>query len=88
MEANKDELLKNFMVDNFDFDTLKKVGFFDKTIKRNDYKKQAERVCTFFGFESIYQYGFETTHAHLSYIEGHRPENSHFVTEFKAWHED
>lgn len=86
--TEKDRLLKKFLKDHFDFRELKKVGFFDKSIKHTDYQKQADRICEFFGYESIYQYKFETTYAHLSYVDGHRPEGEGFVTEFKAWHED
>lgn len=81
-------LLKNFLEEHFDFDTLKKVGFFDKTIRRKDYLKQAERIRTFFGYESLYQYNFKTSYGHLSYAKGHRPVNEGFITTFKAWHED
>ena len=86
--GEKLELLKNFLLEHFDYDELKKVGFYDKTIKRKDYQKQADRICKFFGYESVYQYGFKTTYAHISYAEGHRPEGEPFLTEFKAWHED
>lgn len=51
----EEEKLKDFMKDNFDFSTLKKVGFFSKETKSTDYKAQAERVCHFFGYESVYE---------------------------------
>ena len=86
--GEKLELLKNFLLEHFDYDELKKVGFYDKTIKRKDYQKQADRICKFFGYETVYQYGFETTYAHISYADQYRPDGEPFLTEFKAWYED
>lgn len=51
----KDNKLKEFMQDHFDFSTLKKVGIF-KGLKFNDYEGQAEVICNFFSLESIYDY--------------------------------
>lgn len=51
-----DEKLKQFMLDNFDFDGLKEAGFYPKGTRRTDYQAQAERVCRFFGFETVYEY--------------------------------
>lgn len=48
--------LKAFMESNFDFYILKKAGFFEKGIRKIDYEKQAERVCHFFTYKSIYEY--------------------------------
>lgn len=87
-QEETDALLKSFMEEHFDFKALKKAGFYDKSIKRDDYQKQADRVCQFFGFQSVYQYGFKRTSAHLSYGSKHRPEGEPFVTTVKAWHED
>jgi hypothetical protein len=83
-DTEKQTLLKNFLEEHFDFDELKKVGLFDKTIKRKDYEKQAERICEYFGFETVYQYGFETIQAHITY-ENRKDEP--FVETFKAWHQ-
>lgn len=85
--VKKERLLKNFLEEHFNFDELKSVGFYNKTIKRKDYQKQADRICMFFGYQTVYQYNFETTYAHISYSHGHRPEAEPFITEFKAWHE-
>ena len=85
--GEKERLLKNFLEEHFDFAELKKVGFYDKTIKRKDYQKQADRICKFFGYKTVYEYGSKTIYAHISYAEGHRPEGEPFLTEFKAWHE-
>ena len=49
--------LKQFLEDNIPFDALKKVGFFENGIRKTDYEKIAERVCQFFGYKSIYEYG-------------------------------
>lgn len=80
-------LLKNFLLEHFDFKELKKSGFYNKDIKKTDYQKQADRICHFFGYETVYEFGFNTTYAHISYVKGHAPENQTFLTEFKAWHE-
>lgn len=85
--GEKERLLKNFLEEHFDFTELKKVGFYDKTIKRKDYQKQVDRICQFFGYDTVYQYNFKTTYAHISYADGKRPEGEPFLTEFKAWHE-
>lgn len=87
--GEKEQLLKRFLLDNFDFKELKKIGLYSKDIKKNDYQKQANRICQHFGFglETVYQYGFETTYAHISYAKGHEPKNQTFLTKFKAWHE-
>lgn len=51
-----DAKLKDFMLANFDFRTLKEFGFWPKGTKANDYETQAHRVCKFFRLENIYQY--------------------------------
>ncbi|MES2733585.1 MAG: hypothetical protein V4714_17705 [Bacteroidota bacterium] len=50
------ERLKDFMLNNFDFDGLKKAGFYRKEIKRKDYQTQADRICSRLGLTNIYQY--------------------------------
>lgn len=57
MEEAARQKLKEFIEDHFDFQTLKKVGFFEKGIRKTDYEKIAARVCLFFGYKSIYEYG-------------------------------
>lgn len=67
---SEEQRLKEFMQDNFDFSTLKKVGFYSQEIKRTDYKAQAERVCHYFGYESVYEYGkFDPIRCHISYAD-------------------
>jgi hypothetical protein len=51
-----DKYLKTYLKNNFSFSDLKKAGFFGKDIKHNDYEKQAERICKFFGLLNIYDY--------------------------------
>jgi hypothetical protein len=69
-KKQKAETLKNFMLEHFDFDGLKKAGFYGQHIKRNDYAAQAERVCTFFGYKTVYEYGTKAISGHLSYGAG------------------
>lgn len=54
--TEEEEGLKSFMENYFDFDALKEAGFYNKGIKLNDYKKQAERICYFFGLDSVFDY--------------------------------
>lgn len=49
--------LKQFLEDNFNFGPLKKVGFFGKDVRKTDYEKIAARICWYFGYRSIYEYG-------------------------------
>lgn len=48
--------LKKFMADNFDFDSLKQVGFWPQGTRKTDFELQAARVCEFFGYDSVYEY--------------------------------
>ena len=84
MKYKDKRVLKRFLEDNFDFDELKKVGLFDKNIGKNDYQKQAGRICQYFGLETVYQYGWRTIRAHISYADNEKHE---FVEEFRPWHE-
>lgn len=59
--------LKQFLEEHIPFYDLKKVGFFDKSIRKTDYEKIAARVCLFFGYKNIYQYkGIKTMNALIS----------------------
>lgn len=64
-----DRKLKDYMRDNFDFSTLKKVGLFPKDMKFNDYEGQAKIICHKFGLESIYEYSNigRGQYCHISY---------------------
>lgn len=70
----KDETLKNFMLEFFDFDALKKAGVYGKDIKRNDYQAQADWICYFFGYKTVYEYGATEFNCHISYA-GDRPKS-------------
>lgn len=49
--------LKDFIETHFDFYGMNEAGFWPKGTRRTDYDKIAARVCQFFGFESVYEYG-------------------------------
>lgn len=66
------------MEEFFHFPSLLKCGFFTKEM-RNDYDAQADRVCHFFGFETVYEYGKDEFRAHLSFT-GERPKGEPFIT--------
>lgn len=76
-QTEKEKVLKRFMKEFFPFTDLLKIGFFTKEMK-GDYKAQAERVRTFFGFATVYEYGATETQCHISYA-GERPEREPFV---------
>ncbi len=75
---DKEEVLKNFMEEFFPFDELQKAGFFTEEMKDN-YQAQADKVCNFFGYKTVYEYGNKEVWAHLSY-SGKRPKNEPFIT--------
>lgn len=66
-------VLKRFMIDFFPFTELCEAVFFTKEMK-GDYYAQAKRVCDFFGYKSVFEYGAEEIRCHLSYV-GERPGN-------------
>ena len=69
--SENDTLLKDFIEEFFDFKTLCDIGFFKPELK-HDYQAQANRICEFFGFETIYEYGAIEVTAHISWDENHR----------------
>lgn len=72
-------VLKRFMIEFFPFTELRKAGFFTKEMK-GDYYAQAKRVCDYFGYKSVFEYGAKEIKCHLSYAGG-RPENDkEFIT--------
>lgn len=75
------KILKQFIDENFDIKTLVKVGFIKKEIKK-DYLAIANRICVFFGYETIYEYGTNEIRAHLSY-DGDRPKHVNEKGELK-----
>lgn len=52
--------LKTFLEDEIDFYGLKKIGFWCSGTRKTDYEKQAAKICHFFGFKSVYEYGVLT----------------------------
>lgn len=64
----EDKVLENFMKEFFDFNMLLKAGFFTKKMKRN-YKAQADKVCHFFGYKTVYEYGSREINCHISFAD-------------------
>ena len=94
--SEDDQLLKDFLNEHIDFYGLRKLGFF-KGLKKSDIHQQAERICKFFGYKTVYEYGAKTIHAHISYADGHRPswvneqgeyEQAPFVEKFGGIYDD
>lgn len=71
-KSESDQLLESFMKEFFPFAELRKVGFFTKEMK-GDYKAQADKVCTYFGFKTVYEYGATSVSCHLTYASGLDP---------------
>jgi len=69
----RDRILKNFLEEFFDFYTLRKVGFFPKEMKKIDIHGQAKRICQWFGFKTVFEYGVDKVRCHISCADGHRP---------------
>jgi hypothetical protein len=66
MNKPKDKVLERFMKEFFPYGHFKKTGFFTPEMKGN-YAAQAKRVCDFFGFESVYEYGGKVLMCHITY---------------------
>ena len=77
-EDSPEKVLERFMKEFFPFAEFKKFGFFTKEMKGN-YKAQAERVCTYFGYKTVYEYGAEDVRCHVT-VTGKRPADMPFVT--------
>lgn len=71
-------VLERFMKEFFPFIQMKKIGFFKKEIK-GDYYVQAKRVCDYFGYKSVFEYGAKEIKCHLTFA-GERPPDEPFVT--------
>lgn len=85
-KAKYPEVLKSFMLEMFDFDGLLKVGLFKENM-RHDYQAQADKICKFFGYETVFEYRAKSINAHISFV-GERPKGyENFVTEFKSIYE-
>lgn len=84
-EDEKKEILKRFMQEFFSpFQGYVEIGFFTQEMK-DDYEAQAAKVCQYFGYDSVYEYGAETIVCHISYAN--RKPNKPFVTEIKSIYE-
>ena len=88
MKTTKNKLLKDFLKEHFDFKLFSEIGIYKPDVKESDYQKQAEALCDFFGFKTIYEYRFKVMRPHLSYYKGEGPENNQSIIEFKPNHED
>ena len=69
MKAEKEQVLENFMKEFFPFKEFKEIGFFTKDM-RGDYQAQADKVCKFFGYKSVFEYGVKEVSCHISYGSG------------------
>ena len=74
-----DGVLERFMKEFFPFDEFKEVGFFTEEM-RDNYKAQADRVCEFFGYKTVYEYGKDEIRCHVSYPKEERPPDDPFIT--------
>lgn len=73
-------VLKRFIKEVFPtFAQCVKFGLFKPEMK-NNYYAQALRICQFFGYKSVFEYGSEETICHLSYEQGHEPPDHKFIT--------
>ncbi|AMQ00951.1 hypothetical protein AY601_4100 [Pedobacter cryoconitis] len=71
----RNRILKNFLEEFFDFYTLRKVGFFPKEMKKTDIHGQAKRICEWFSFKTVFEYGVSKIRCHISYADGYRPQH-------------
>ena len=65
MKTNSDGVLERFMKEFFPFTQFKNIGFFTKEMK-GDYEAQAKKVCDYFGYKTVYEYGAVGCRVHLS----------------------
>lgn len=85
-KTEEEQVLERFMKEFFPFTEFKKIGVFKPEMK-NDYKAQAGRICQLFGYKTVYEYGAQEIHCHLSYVKGARPEGEGFVTTIPSIYE-
>lgn len=60
-----DDLLKSFIDEHIPVDELVEIGFLQKEWI-GDYRKISDRICQWFGYETIYEYGAKEVHCHLT----------------------
>jgi hypothetical protein len=82
---NNNGVLKRFMKEFFTFAQFVKIGLFTKEMK-DDYEAQSQKVCKFFGYKTVYEYGAKDFRCHLSFASK-RPQDEPFVTEIKNIYE-
>lgn len=90
--SSKEETLKNFMEEMFDINSMIEVGFFKQG---ESYEDHAKRVCQFFGFKTVYEYGAIEARGHITF-GGPDPaglslgdrKGEPFVTEFSNIYKD
>ncbi len=58
-------VLERFMKEFFPFREFLKIRFFTQEMK-GDYEAQAKRVCDFFGYKTVYEYGAKEIRCHIS----------------------
>lgn len=58
-------VLKRFMQEFFPYRECKKIGLFTAEM-RGDYEAQAARICQWFGYETVYEYGAKEIRCHIS----------------------
>lgn len=66
--SDDDRILKEFLDEHIDFYSLRKIGFFPKEMKKSDIHGQATRICKFFGYKTVFEYGAHPFYAHISYV--------------------
>ena|SRR5690606_22022850 len=71
--SEDDRILKEFLDEHIPFYELRKAGFFPKEMKKTDIHGQAERICKWFGYKTVFEYGAKTIYSHLTYTDRHRP---------------
>ena len=62
---NDSDVLARFMDEFFPFEALVEAGFFTPNMV-GDYQTQAGRVCEFFGYKTVYEYGAQETRCHIT----------------------
>lgn len=77
-ETEMDGVLKRFMQEFFPSTEFKRIGIFTNEMKGN-YKAQAEKICTFLGYKTVYEYRATEMRCHLSYAKD-RPIDEPFIT--------
>lgn len=87
-KKTNDKTLKNFMREFFPYKQFK---FLFHNINHNDHEAQAKRICDYFGYKSVYEYGAKECRAHLSFKRtlgisdmGYIVEVEPFVTEIES----